>query len=450
MSRALIAAGAVGSGLVAVGGFGVGAVPESLSGSWLHDTATGRGLSYALCVAGVLLLLGAWWALRDAGARVVTAAAGLWALPLLVAPPLFSRDVYAYAGQAHLVAVGLDPYTHGPADAPGPLSVEVDDVWAHARSPYGPVFLRLAGWLVPGQHVVAAVVVLRLLAVAGLVLLAWAVARLAAGHGVPPGRALWLGVANPLVLLHGVAGAHNDALMAGLLAAGLAVAATGGLVVGASLVAVAALVKAPAVVALAFLPFMQRGPLWRRAVVVVVAGAVAAVVLTVASGLGWGWVHTLGAGNPRRSLLSVSTGVGALISHLAGDSAVSASHALGLVAAAALGAALLLRVRTVGALRALGLFLLAVVVLGPVVQPWYLLWVLAALAPTAGRRLTIGLGAASAALCLLILPGGRHLIRPPLYGVPTVLVAAAGYAAARSGFVCRGFGPAHEVRDPRA
>jgi hypothetical protein len=432
----LIATGAVGSGLVALGGFGVGAVPQSVSGTWLHETSTGRGLSYALSAAGVLLLLGSWWRLRDAAPRVLTTAAAVWSVPLLAAPSLFSRDVYAYAGQGHLVAVGLDPYSHGPADAPGPLSAEVDDVWAHARSPYGPVFLRLAGWVVPGQHVVAAVVLLRLLAVAGLLLLAWALPRLAQGHGIAAGRALWLGLANPLVLLHGVAGAHNDALMAGLLAAGVAVAATGGLVVGTALVTVAALVKAPAVVALVFLPFMHRGAGWRRAVVVAVTGGLTAIALTLASGLGWGWVHTLGAGNPRRSLLSVTTGVGVLASNITGAGAVSAVHAAGLLAAGAVAALLLVRIRAVGATRALGLTLLAVVVLGPVVQPWYLLWVLALLAPVAGRRLANGLAASSAVLCLLILPGGRHLIRPPLYGVPAVLVAAVGYAASRSEFAC--------------
>jgi hypothetical protein len=444
VSRALIATGAVGSGLVALGGFGVGAAPESMSGTWLHETATGRGLSYALSAAGVLLLLGCWWQLRDAGARALTTAAAVWSVPLLAAPSLFSRDVYAYAGQAHLVAVGLDPYSHGPADAPGPLSAEVDDVWAHARSPYGPVFLRLAGWVVPGQHVVAAVVVLRLLAVAGLLLLAWALPRLAQGHGTATSRALWLGLTNPLVLLHGVAGAHNDALMAGLLAAGVAVAATGGLAVGAALVTVAALVKAPAVVALVFLPFMHRGAVWRRVAVVAVTGGLTAVVLTLASGLGWGWVHTLGAGNPRRSLLSVTTGVGVLVSNVTGDGAVSAVHALGLLAAGAVAALLLVRIRSVGATRALGLTLLAVVVLGPVVQPWYLLWVLAVLAPVAGRRLAVGLAASSAVLCLLILPAGRHLIRPPLYGIPALLVVAVGYAASRSELACAG----SAVREP--
>jgi hypothetical protein len=97
--------------------------------------------------------------------------------------------------------------------------------------------------------------------------------------------------------------------------------------------------------------------------------------------------------------------------------------------------------------KALGLSLLAVVVLGPVVQPWYLLWALVPLAAVAGERLAVGLAVSSAVLCLLILPGGRHLIRPPLYGLPAVLVIAAGYAASRSDFVCSGH-PRRHTKSP--
>ncbi|MFD0593621.1 hypothetical protein ACFQZ4_14815 [Catellatospora coxensis] len=45
-----------------------------------------------------------------------------WAAPLLVAPPLGSRDAYAYACQGWLWRAGLDPYAMGVADGgcPGP------------------------------------------------------------------------------------------------------------------------------------------------------------------------------------------------------------------------------------------------------------------------------------------------------------------------------------------
>jgi hypothetical protein len=429
----------VGSTLVAVGGYGVGAVPHSLEDVWLHATAAGRALSMASCVLGVVGLVAAWWALRDATSRVVVVAAGTWAVPLLLTVPLFSRDVYAYAGQAHLLDVGLDPYTRGPADAPGPLAAEVDDVWSRTRSPYGPVFLQVAALLVRGQHVLSAVFLLRMLAVAGLVLVGWGVHRLAAD----PSRALWLAVANPLVLLHGVGGAHNDLLMAGLLTAGLVLGASAGrvpaltsrdtgLALAAAAIVLAALVKAPAAAGLAFVPFLVPTARIRAAAVVAASAVVVTWVLTAGAGLGWGWLHTLGAGNTRRSLLSVSTGVGVALAQVAGSDAVDVAHAVGLVLAGCIGLGLLLRAPRLGALRALGLTMLAAVVLSPVVQPWYLLWALPALAVAAGKRLTVALAAASAVLCLLVLPSGRHLIRPPLYGVPALLVAAVAYAATRA------------------
>ena len=423
--------GVLASALVAVGGFGVGSVPARLDGSWLHATSAGRGLSYALCLVGVLALLGCWWRLRGATPGALLRAAAAWSAPLLLTPPLLSRDVYAYAGQAHLVAVGLDPYTHGPVDAPGPLSAEVDDVWGPAPSPYGPVFLRLASWLVPGQHVLLSVLALRLLAVAGLVLLAWGVLRLAER----PAPAVWLAVANPLVLLHSVGGAHNDVLMAGLLVTGLAVASRPGLrslAFATVLVTAAALVKVPAVVALAYLPLLRPARRLRGYAVVAAGALLTFAALTLACGLGAGWLDTLGAGNPRRSLLSVTTGAGVLASQVLGGAAVNAAHSIGVLLAIAMAGLLLLSASRLGPLRALGLTLLVLVVLGPVVQPWYLLWALPVLAAVAGPRLAAGLAAASAVLCLLLLPSGRHLIRPPLYGVPTLLAAAAAYAAVRA------------------
>ena len=448
--RRLLLGGLLGSTLTAVGGIGVGAIPRardpiaSLLGlTALHTSVTGRVIALALVVTGVLLLITSWWRvgrrLDQISSRDVLVVAGMWSLPLLAAPPLFSRDVYAYAGQGHLVASGVDPYTYGPGVLFDKFGGAVDGIWAFTPAPYGPVWLWLSGRVVAltGDHVVASVLVLRLVAVGGLLLIAWGLPRLARAHGVPAQRALWLGLANPFVLLHGVGGAHNDTLMVGLLVCGLAVAgsSTRRLVAATALVTLAALVKLPAVAALAYLPIAVPGG-WRvrvrSAALVGVTAAVTALGLTSASGLGWGWLRTLDAGSAQLSVWSPLTGVGVLAGKvLSGLGIVQTPGAVlrlvlagGLLAAGVTGVVLLSRASRLGPLRALGLTLVIVVALAPAVQPWYLLWGLVLLAAVGGETVPLALAALSVALCLAILPNGRSLIRPPLYGLP-VLVAVA-------------------------
>jgi alpha-1,6-mannosyltransferase len=398
----LLALGTLGSVLVAVGGWGSGALPPGVD-------PVGPGTP--LVVAGVLLLSYAWWRLRDGGVRAVL----LWAAPLLLAPPMFSRDVYAYVGQGALVAEGLDPYDRGPGQLDGPLVDGIDDVWRDTPSPYGPLWLGLASFVVRVGELVPALLGMRLLAVLGLALAAWALLRL----GGP--RALWLGVANPLVLLHLVAGAHNEALMLGLMVAGLAV---GSLPAAAVLVTLGALVKLPAVAALPFLVMAVPG--WparvRAAVVVGACALVTALLVSVGTGLGWGWLRTLDTGRARLSLFSPTTGLGTLLH------ALDPVLALGLAVGAVVAAVLLWRTPSLGPVRGLGLALLAVALLLPVVQPWYVLWGVLPLAAVAGPRLAAAVGAGCLVLALLVWPSGRSVVRPPLYGVPSILALAVGVA----------------------
>jgi alpha-1,6-mannosyltransferase len=410
--KLVLATGFLGSGLLAVGGLGVGSPPDR------YDVP----LALPMCTLGLLLLLIAWWLLHSASSRQILVATGLWSLPLLVAPPLFSRDVYLYAGQAQLVVAGVDPYEHGPSAMPGPLADEVDPVWRELPALYGPVFLRLASLVVrmTGERPLLAAYGLRFLEVVGLVLVAWALLRLSSSR-----RTLWLGLANPLLLLHGIAGAHNDLLMMGLVLSGLA----SPLAVGAVLITLAALIKAPALVALAFLPLLGQGRM-RSYVIVITVAAATGVLATLATGLGWGWTSNLDGGNSLKSLLSVSTGFGVLVR------SVSLGHAVGLVLSALAAAVLLLlatrrEVPPLEVLRALGWAFLAIAVLSPVVQPWYLLWGVLVLAPVVSRRTAVGLAAGCAAMCLLVLPSGRHVIRPPLYGVPMVAVVAVAVVAGK-------------------
>ena len=455
VSWRVLLSGVLGTLLLALGGVGVGAVPRykdamaALLGlQSLHRSPTGRDIALVLVLVGIGLVAAAWWRvgrlLPGLSSRNILLIAGLWSLPLLLAPPMFSRDVYAYAGQGHLVASGVDPYVWGPGYLNDKFSDSVDGVWQWTPSPYGPVFLWVAGRVVAiaGNHVVPAIVMLRLLAVAGLLLVAWALPKLARAHGVPAQRALWLGVANPFVLIHGVGGAHNDALMVGLLVAGLAVAGrnptSGRLAMAAAVVSTAALVKVPAAAGLAFLPLTVLGgwrPKLRAAAVVGATTAVTTLVLTSATGLGWGWLHTLDVGSARLSVFSPVTGAGVLVGNLLTRLGLVDSPGPvlrifltgGLVVAGSIAVVLLLRAHKLGPLRALGLTLIAVVALAPIVQPWYLLWGLVLLAAVGGEQVVLALGALSVALCLAVLPNGHSLIRPPLYGLP--VLAAASLAA---------------------
>jgi hypothetical protein len=450
--RRLLGLGLIGSTLLAFGGVGAGAVPkyrdavaELLHLDWVQKDPTARSISLVVAVAGLLMLAAAWWRLRHVLDRVapktVLLIAGLWSLPLLLGTPLFSRDVYAYAGQGNLVLGGIDPYEYGPGALVGKWSYGVDDFWRFTPSPYGPVWLWLSGRIVAltPTHVVPSVLMFRALAVAGLLMAAWALPRLARLHGVLPQRALWLGLANPFVLLHGVGGAHNDTLMVGLLLVGLAIASERQTVrrfaAAAFLITVAALIKLPAVAALGFLPMLLpdwRGRL-RAGLLILGVAATTAVGLTAATGLGWGWLRTLSGNDGPRSIFSPLTGVGVLLDNALqgmgivhdGDGTAVVVYG-GLALAGLLSLTLLLRAHHLGPLRALGLTMVVVVALAPIVQPWYLMWGLVLLAAVGGERVIVGLGALSVVLCLTLLPNGRSLIRPPFYGVP--LLAAIAFA----------------------
>ena len=154
-----------------------------------------------------------------------------------------------------MVARGLNPYRFGPSIlGSGSFLSAVSPTWINTRAPYGPLFVGLDGFVVrhSANNLLAAVIGLRVLALLGVALLAIFLPRLAARHGVPATTALWLGLLNPLVLFHFVNGAHNDALMLGLLVAGLALAAERKLALGLVLCALAAAVKAPAVLGVAY------------------------------------------------------------------------------------------------------------------------------------------------------------------------------------------------------
>ncbi len=438
--RRWVGAGTAGSLLLAVGGLGVGALPRAFAREpgWLgvtvlRSSALSRSVCTLLAVVGVLLLLRSWLALRAAPARVQLQAAALWSLPLLLAPPLFSRDMYAYAAQGQQIRMGADPYRLGPVTTPGPLSESVSSQWAGSASPYGPLFLVLARGVVAlvGQHPQPAVLLLRLVAVAGLLLVAWSMLRLAPNA---PGPALWLGLSNPLVLLHGVGGGHNETLMAGLMLAGLTtrLGTTRQRTLGAVLVGLGGMVKLPALAALAVLPDRRPPRTFLRQGAAVGAAAIAVAALSGAvTGLGTGWLRASLQGGGDPNVLSPAY----LLGHLLRAVGVPHGLTVGRTAASLLGAgiavAVLLAAPRLGRLQALGWALVVLACSAPTPQPWYLLWGLLPLAAAGGERTGRALAAASVVLCLTILPGGTSVLPTPSWGLPLPLALATGVLASR-------------------
>ena len=141
--------------------------------------------------------------------------------------PLFSRDVFSYAAQGEMMSHAINPYHYGPGTlGSGPYVSGVDPLWANTPAPYGPLFLMLAGWSasLSLHHALITVVLLRLQSVAGIALIAYCIPKLARSFGRDAGPAFVLAVLNPLTLLALVGGAHNDAIMVGLLLAGVTAA----------------------------------------------------------------------------------------------------------------------------------------------------------------------------------------------------------------------------------
>ncbi|GGJ06190.1 hypothetical protein GCM10010121_015770 [Streptomyces brasiliensis] len=413
--------GLAGTAFLALGGETAGALPvEDL----LAPASAQAVLGLVGVYFGVVLLIAAWALLgrlvrsdEPPTPRALLLVLALWATPLLLAPPLFSRDVYSYLAQGAMVDAHIDVYAHGPAQLGGPLADEVAPVWQHTAAPYGPAFLGLASALsaLTRGELPAGLFGMRLVALLGVALMAAALPRLARHSGADPAAALWLGALNPLVLLHLVAGAHNDAIMLGLLGLGLVAALGRWPVLGAVLVTLAALVKAPAALGLLAVVVVQvhAGRRPARAVLTTTATAAATTVAaTAVAGTGYGWIGALDTPvSPHNWALTSLLGraTGALLEHLGSDLAplaVPAWHVLGLAVTAAAVLFIWLRLRP-RPVYALGLSLAVVAAFGPAIRPWYALWglfLIAAAAPTTSVRHRVA--AVTGALALGVMPSG--------------------------------------------
>ena len=469
--------GTLGAILVLVGGVGAGATP--VVGNVFWETPVGSMLgrmlisSTIVTFTGIGMLIAAWlgvgaFVASGARTRVTSVDTGMlvrtfaaWVIPLIFTAPLFTQDIYSYLAQGAVVDRGMDPYAAGPVELLGtedPLARSVPLIWADSPSPYGPTAMVVA-WAIAAvteAAVLPSVFLHRAVSVASLYVVAWALVRLAQRCGVSPQFALWLGVLNPLTLLHLVGGVHNEALLLAFLLSGMelclvalhgkpipgtpddpveprspALSRNGWLLfaAGVALIAMAGMVKVTGFVALGFVGmalarrFGYTTMAVARAAAVTAATAAATIVaFCLASGLGFGWITSQGGAATVRSWMSLPTLLG-ISSGFAGrvlgigdvsEAALSLTRGLGILLAAAwllrmLWATFRGRIHPLGGY---GLAMFAMVLLFPVVHPWYLLWALVPLSGWADRsQFRVAVVAYSAIFSLTVLPRGLGL--PP-------------------------------------
>ncbi len=424
-----VRSGTWGSVCILVGSLTPAFLPDdnAFSRVWLLrdlQQGPGRVLATMVLLLGVFILLRAWLRLhpRDDGVDVSRATLALWSLPLVLAPPLFSSDAYSYAAQGRIVRQGFDPYSVGPGLIGGRFAEQVDPLWLWTPAPYGPLALQIQRVVVEfmGNNPYAAAVGMRLPAIVALIVIAALLPRIAKALGRDARFAMWLGVLNPLTVLHLLGGAHNDVIMIALVVTALYFATQRRLVLAALAVALAAAVKQPAIVAVVAVgilcvppgppswsvswpwnswpapfrsAFRPSWPAWaprsawtRDHVVHVVAAAAVAlfgfVAITAATGLGYGWISAMHVPGEVRTYLAPSTALGSLgegLLRLTGyragaELAVPIMRAVGLALGVCLVAWLTLRRAPRQPVTSLVLMLLAIVVCAPSLHPWYVLW----------------------------------------------------------------------------
>lgn len=418
-ARGPIIEGFIGSLLILFGSFGVGwLVSVSPIARWewvirLRTEPDGVIISTVALTLGCWIMFRAWLRLGmkvrgpendgewpPGSLRTVNVATAIWAAPQLLAVPIFSRDVFAYLNQGRLVLAGEDPYTTGVSTLENWFQLGTDIIWAEDETPYGPLFLWLEAavmWF-SGDNPDLAIFLFRAACAAGVVMIMIWVPRLARLHGVDAARAQWITVANPLLIISFISSVHNDSLMVGFALAGVWAAAHGRGALATLLVVVSIGIKPITMVLLPFIALLWAGAgsTWLRKFTYwfYTAGIAGTAMLAVGliQGYGFGWLTVLagtGTGATFWSPLAIVDGW--LSTVLAGFGlttywTLDTLRLIGRLLSVAVVIYLMFRGSDQHIVQRMMWAFTALVVLSPVIQPWYLLWLLPLFAVTGIRR----------------------------------------------------------------
>jgi alpha-1,6-mannosyltransferase len=267
-----------------------------------------------------------------------------------------------------------------------------------AVSVYGPAFTLLT-YPLSSLGVAGAYWVLKVLAAGaslGVVALVWRTAERLGRDPVWP--ALFVGL-SPLVLVHVVGAAHNEALVMLLVMAGVYAFVCGMPRAAGALPTLAAGVKASAGLVV---PYLVLGSRRRAALLGVLAAGLALLVMGLA-GFGTDVFHALGllsSNQGRSSRLSFPY----LVSELVGNRSL-VRVLFGLAFACVAGWTLWRTWRGADPIRMAAWATVAILVATAWLVPWYLLWLLPLAALAADRRLTLAAVALSGWVLAIGVPG---------------------------------------------
>ncbi len=372
----------------------------------LHvDGPVARIVGTLMVLGGLALLVEAWFRLRPhvASRHAIVAyhhlshwaVLGIWSAPFLLAPPIFSHDAYSYAAQGWLIHNGIDPYLAGPGTLPGSYADQVAWEWRFTPAPYGPLSLQLGHLMVDvtGHDPYASAVLMRIPALLGVIAIGLLVPRVARFANADPAVAAWFATLNPVLVIDFVGGAHNDAMMMGLVVLALWLATRGRRtwLVAAMIIGVAAAFKQPAFLAAVVLPLLMTP--WggweikqtirtavRVAVSLIIAVAVFAAI-SVLSGLGFGWwnaVNVPGLVVTVSPATVIGQGLQLVLNVMqmdpTGHAAIRLTRSVALVLATLIVVLLWVRVAPKRPLAFLSWGYLSVAFLAPALHSWYVLW----------------------------------------------------------------------------
>jgi hypothetical protein len=368
--------------------------PQPAIAGWL--AGIGERLGYRVFLIALLAFTGAYAVLLLLGSRgLLRRLSARWAIGLIVVlhvivfagPILLSTDVFSYIAYARMGVVhGINPYLHGPLAISGdPVFKYVGLDWTHVATAYGPLYTLLSYPLAPlgvkgalwGMKIEAQ------LASLGTLVLAWRCARV---RGLDPAFALLAVAANPLYLIYGLGGAHNDLILTFLIMAAVAFTLSERELQGGAAVVAGALVKATGAVLLPFMVLSRRSlaPLLGAALAVLIGALLAYVVFGIHG------VDIVSALNRDAAFVSTDS-FPTEIAHLFGKPGVfPIDHTFLKAALAAILLYLMWHTwRGYDWIAASGWALLAIAVTSTWLLAWYTLWALPLAAIARDRRLLL-------------------------------------------------------------